>query len=102
MVLLHRSLRITLLCRYLRAWDSRCIMDQLVPCAPAPAVRNKESTVEQQALWNITITKSPPPDLTPESVQCSFQLQRDWPRTRVRPTSKRNSLYSILEQLAVI
>jgi len=33
------------------------------PCAPAPAVSNKESTVEE-ALWNITITKSPPLDLT--------------------------------------
>jgi hypothetical protein len=62
-VLLHRSVRITSLCRYISAWDSRCIMDQLVPCAPAPALRNKDSTVEQ-ALWNITITKSPPPDRT--------------------------------------
>jgi hypothetical protein len=38
-------------------------MDQLVPCAPAPALRNKESTVEQ-ALWNITITESLPLGLT--------------------------------------
>jgi len=62
-VLLHRFVHITSLCMYLSAWDSRCIMYQLVPCAPAPALRSKESTVEQ-ALWNITITKSPPPDLT--------------------------------------
>jgi hypothetical protein len=65
-VLLHRSVRITSLC--LSAWDSRCIMDQLVPCAPAPALRNKESTVEQ-ALWNITITESLPLGLRAISVQ---------------------------------
>ena len=88
MVLLHRSVRITLLCRYLRAWDSRCIMDQLVPCAPAPAVWNKESTVDQ-ALWNITITKSPPPDLSLSQFSAVFSFKEDGPeREAAQPANE--------------
>jgi hypothetical protein len=45
------------------AVSSRCTMDQLVPCASAPAIRSKKSTVEQ-ALWNVMITESLPLDLT--------------------------------------
>jgi hypothetical protein len=70
-VLLHWSVCITSQC--LSAWDSRCIMDQLVPCAPAPALRNKESTVKQ-ALWNITINRKPATGPYIEPFQCSFNL----------------------------
>jgi hypothetical protein len=79
-VLLRRSVRVTSLCMYLSARDSRCIMDKLVPCAPAPVLRSKASTVEQ-ALWNITITKNPPLDLTLSQFSAVFVFKAAGPLT---------------------